>query len=102
LINIVLQPTGIHPQFAFFLLRSTAFQEEFFRHGSGIVDDLWTTRYADAKTIKLPIPPLSVQKNIAEFLDRETAEIDAFTADQERLIELLEERRAATIAHAVT
>jgi len=54
------------------------------------------------KALKIPMPPLVDQQNIAALLDRETAEIDAFIADQEQLIELLEERRAATIAHAVT
>ena len=51
---------------------------------------------------RIPFPPLKDQLVIAEFLDHETSEIDAFIADQERLIELLEERRAATITHAVT
>lgn len=50
----------------------------------------------------VPFPTDDDQRVIADFLDRETAEIDAFIADQERLIELLEERRAATITHAVT
>lgn len=83
LINIVLQPVGIQPQFAHHLLRSTAFQEEFFRHGSGIVDDLWTTRYSAMKSIQLPIPPQEEQRAIADYLDHETAEIDAFIADLE-------------------
>lgn len=52
--------------------------------------------------LPLSIPPLEQQRAIADFLDRETAEIDAFIADQERLIELLTERRTATITHAVT
>lgn len=51
---------------------------------------------------RIPYPPLKNQRMIADFLDRETSEIDAFIADQERLIALLEERRAATITHAVT
>src|SRR5699024_8967038 len=55
------------------------------------------------KNLKIPVPPSpAAAKRIADFLDHETAEIDAFIADQERLIELLEERRAATITHAVT
>lgn len=54
------------------------------------------------ENLRLPLPPRSQQEEIVAFLDRETAEIDAFIADQERLIELLEERRAATVAHAVT
>jgi len=54
------------------------------------------------RNAKIALPSIKDQLVIAEFLDRETAEIDAFIADQERLIELLEERRAATITHAVT
>ena len=54
------------------------------------------------KALKIPMPPLVDQQNIAALLDHETAEIDAFIADQKRLIKLLEERRAATITHAVT
>lgn len=52
--------------------------------------------------IYIPLPSVGEQEAIANFLDHETAEIDAFIADQERLIELLEERRVATITHAVT
>lgn len=47
-------------------------------------------------------PPPSEQRDIVAFLDRETAKIDALVARKERLIELLEERRAALINRAVT
>ena len=49
-----------------------------------------------------PFPPLAEQQAIAAFLDGETARIDWLVDDQRRLIELLRERRAAVIAHAVT
>jgi len=48
------------------------------------------------------LPPLSEQCTIAAFLDRETARLDALVARQERLIELLQEKRAALISHTVT
>ncbi len=48
------------------------------------------------------LPPLQEQQAIAAFLDRETAKIDALIAEQRRLIELLKEKRQATISHAVT
>jgi type I restriction enzyme S subunit len=47
-------------------------------------------------------PPLPEQTQIATFLDRETAKIDALIAEQQRLIALLAEKRQATISHAVT
>ncbi len=48
------------------------------------------------------LPSISEQKRIVIFLDRETAKIDALVAEQQRLIELLKEKRQAVISHAVT
>ncbi|OHX36627.1 hypothetical protein BJL95_02915 [Methylomonas sp. LWB] len=50
----------------------------------------------------LSAPPVPEQQTIATFLDRETAKIDALIAEQQRLIELLKEKRQAVISHAVT
>jgi type I restriction enzyme, S subunit len=49
-----------------------------------------------------PGPPPSLQRDIADFLDRKTAAIDDLIRRKERLIELLEERRLAIITRAVT
>lgn len=51
---------------------------------------------------KLPCPPMSEQTQIARFLDHETARIDALIEEQQRLIELLKEKRQAVISHTVT
>lgn len=53
-------------------------------------------------SIQVPRPPVEEQRAIADYLDRETAQIDAFIAKNEKLIALLTERRAAVIARAVT
>jgi type I restriction enzyme S subunit len=50
----------------------------------------------------LALAPLNEQIEIATFLNRETAKIDALIAEQQRLIELLQEKRQAVISHAVT
>ena len=50
----------------------------------------------------IPLPPLPEQLQIASFLDRECGKLDALQAKQERLIELLKEKRQALISHAVT
>jgi len=57
---------------------------------------------SDLVGIKVPVPATSEQTQIARFLDHETARIDALIAEQERLIELLKEKRQAVISHAVT
>lgn len=53
-------------------------------------------------SLDLPLPPIIEQDPIACFLDHETAKIDALIAEQQRLIELLQEKRQAVISHAVT
>ena len=64
------------------------------------------TRYglthSSIRSAQLPIPPLAEQRAIAAFLDRETAKIDSLVSKKERLIELLQEKRAALISRAVT
>ena len=50
----------------------------------------------------LLLPPFEEQQKIASFLDHETAKIDTLIAKQEKLIELLKEKRQAVISHAVT
>ncbi|MGI2224309.1 restriction endonuclease subunit S [Shewanella frigidimarina] len=47
-------------------------------------------------------PSFEEQQKIANFLDHETAKIDTLIAKQEKLIELLKEKRQAVISHAVT
>ncbi|MFL1397070.1 restriction endonuclease subunit S [Acinetobacter baumannii] len=47
-------------------------------------------------------PSFEEQTQIANFLDHETAKIDSLIAKQEKLIELLKEKRQAVISHAVT
>lgn len=49
----------------------------------------------------VPTAPEIEQAAIADFLDRETAKIDALIAEQETLLALLAEKRQATISHAV-
>lgn len=56
----------------------------------------------DLNAVRLPAPETETQRLIAEFLDRETAKIDALIDKQEQLIATLREDRAATISHAVT
>ena len=51
---------------------------------------------------KLPYPKINEQSAIANFLDHETTKIDSLIEKQQKLIELLKEKRQAVISHAVT
>ncbi len=50
----------------------------------------------------VPLPPLPQQRAIADYLDRETARIDALVAAKERVLALLAEKRRALTTRAVT
>ncbi|MDF0535630.1 restriction endonuclease subunit S [Shewanella sp. A32] len=53
-------------------------------------------------TNSILLPSEVEQRTIAAFLDYETARIDCLIEKQQRLIELLKEKRQAVISHAVT
>ena len=102
LINIVLIPKNFFPKFSEYLFKSKNFVEEFFRNGKGIHWDLWSTRYSELQNIKIPIPPLSEQQQIASYLDKKTSLIDSLIEKTQRKIELLKEKRTSIINEVVT
>ena len=53
-------------------------------------------------TVRLPLPPLPQQRVIADYLDRETARLDALVAAKKRVLTLLEEKRVALITSVTT
>ncbi|OGF66814.1 MAG: hypothetical protein A2Y62_21805 [Candidatus Fischerbacteria bacterium RBG_13_37_8] len=54
------------------------------------------------ENFSFPVPTFEDQIAIADFLNRETAKIDALIEKKEKLIALLKEKRQALITHAVT
>ena len=61
-----------------------------------------TITFSDIGGCLTVLPPLVEQIQIAAVLDRETGKIDALIAEQQRLVELLAEKRQAVSSHAVT
>jgi type I restriction enzyme S subunit len=91
----------VKAQFLDYLFRSSTFRSlgEAAMYGAGgqkRVPDSFVRDFASF------LPPIAEQSAISAFLDRETAKIDALIAEQQRLIELLQEKRQAVISHAVT
>ena len=93
---------GALPRYFSYLFRTGLHMSKVYWESHGIVDDRNRLYWEGFRDIGEPTPPLPEQQAIADFLDRETAGIDALVEKKERLIELLQEKRAALITHAVT
>jgi type I restriction enzyme S subunit len=52
-------------------------------------------------SLGVEVPPLQEQRAIADYLDRETARIDTLIEEQQRLIEMLRERRRSVALHMI-
>ena len=104
LINLVMipKPEKLSVSFVKYLLKNYGFAEEFYRWGTGIVDDLWSTNWERGKKIQLPIPPISEQQQIAKFLDEKTALIDDIITDTKQTIEELKSYKKSLITEIVT
>ena len=92
---------GYHPRFLTYLhaaLYAARINTRSIKQSTGI-QNLDSASYLNER---VGLPNEQEQGAIADFLDRETAEIDALVARKERLIELLQEKRTALITRAVT
>lgn len=94
-------------RFAVYLMKSDWFTAELIRNergiGAGGASGVRTTEvpYSVLRTIQVPDWSSGGQRQIADYLDHETAEIDAFIADLSALHSLELERRAAAVSAIV-
>lgn len=56
----------------------------------------------ELEKIRIPIPTIEEQRKITHFLEKETNKIDAAIAQQQKMIDLLNERKQIIINNAVT
>lgn len=102
LINIVLKNIFYKSEYTKYLLKNDGFAEEFYRWGSGIVADLWSTKYSKMKKIILPVPPLEEQEKIANYLDKKVSDIDLIIEKTKATIEDYKKYKQSIITEAVT
>ncbi len=92
----------LDPEYVDLLVRTPRFAEEVTRYSKGV----WSSRmrlYPEGLyEAWLPVPPKEEQQAIAAHIKTETKKIDDFVKATERTITLLQERRSALIAAAVT
>lgn len=102
LINIVLKNIFYKAEYTKYLLKNDGFAEEFYRWGSGIVADLWSTKYSKMKKIILPVPSLEEQEKIANYLDKKVSDIDLIIEKTKATIEDYKKYKQSIITEAVT
>lgn len=96
----VIRPRELDPAFAAYALRASYFVDEVVAASTGV--SYPAINSSALGNIAVLVPPLSTQRAIAAFLDRETAKIDTLVEKKRRLLDLLDEQRTALITHAVT
>lgn len=103
-VYIVLDPKDdvIIERFVLRIFEEKEFQAFAQSFGNGILAHRSAIGWDDLKNVLVALPPIPEQILLASFLDHETARIDALVEEQQRLIELLKEKRQAVISHAVT
>lgn len=103
LINTVLKPKAkMNPNYYDWVFHSTVFADEYYKWGHGIVDDLWTTNWQDMKRISIPIPPITEQEKIADFLKNECEVVDLLILNTKQSIEEYKKMKRIIITNATT
>lgn len=103
LINTILTPrNNMNPNYYNWLFHTTLFADEFYKWGHGIVDDLWTTNWSDMKNITIPVPLVTAQQQIADFLDDKVVEIDSVISKTCETIEEYKKLKQSIITEVVT
>lgn len=84
------------------LLRTPAAIEEMHRYSRGIVDFRLRLYWPEFKNIRICLPPLEEQKEIADYIDQKSAELDALIAKKEQFLAELENYKKSLIYEYVT
>jgi type I restriction enzyme S subunit len=90
--------SSLHPRFGWWALHEARHQLNFVSTGSTYE----AVATEDVANMVIETTGIEEQGTIADYLDRETARLDALVAAKERVLELLGEKRQALITRAVT
>lgn len=92
-----------YPVFYDYYFKTQYWAMAFFAHGKGVsYDNRWTLSTETLMNYYIPVPPLTEQKKIADFLDIKVTEIDKIISDTKASIENYKEYKQSVITEAVT
>jgi type I restriction enzyme S subunit len=93
---------SLHTRYVHHLMRSSLYVLGYTKYLTGVRPNSLPMGREDLMSVPIVIPSYLEQKIIADFLDKETKKIDTLIAEQEKLIELLKEKRQGIILNSVT
>ncbi|MFJ8432018.1 hypothetical protein ACIQ9P_12055 [Kitasatospora sp. NPDC094019] len=88
-------PGSVSGRYMHYALRSRHMVGEYRVRSTGIRPSQWRLYWDQMGDIRIPLPTLDEQEWIANYLDRETTQIDTLIKEQQLLVDLLRERRGA-------
>lgn len=91
-----------NPRFFHYLYKTPLYLSEFAKQSTGVIPSRWRMYTDDFGQVQSLIPPIEEQNAIVSYLDKVTSKIDAAIAQQQKMIELLNERKQIIINNAVT
>ena len=91
-----------NPKYLHYLYKTPLYLAEFARRSSGVIPSRWRMYTDDFGQVVSLLPPRKEQDAIVEYLDEKMAKIDAAIAQQQKMIDLLNERKQIIINRAVT
>lgn len=100
LIKASIDKTKAYPKFVYYNTLSNCYdswKQQVFTQAT--IQNIGAEKY---NTFVIPVPPLSEQKEIADYLDEKCSEIDSVIADKQKQLETLDEYKKSLIFEYVT
>jgi type I restriction enzyme S subunit len=96
----VLRPINVSPKYLSYSTMCDGFTDEVLRFSIGISYPAISSN--DLLRLVVPLPPLPEQERIVRYLESKTSKIDAYIAEKEKEVQLLNELKESEIAKVVT
>ncbi len=90
-----------NPKYMHYLYKTPMYLAEFARHSTGVIPSRWRMYTDDFGQVLTLIPPRKEQDAMVAYLDAATAKIDEAITQQQRMMDLLNERQRIILAKAV-
>lgn len=90
------------PRYYHYVFKIKQFHGKCYSVGRGIMAMRWRTYSSEFKNIEIPVPPVSDQIKIADYLDKKCKQIDAIISDKQQQLELMLQHKKSLIYEYVT